>query len=260
LERVYNPDRYNRNALGSKLGTLKNRPDCDIYQCAPKLIRLSVSGVSVVVRSQVSRQVKEILVDYNDAVNFQRQGRDIFVPVVKWDSVEIAMTTIACFPSLGAPAAVGRRMKARSIFRFTTYGQIGTFTAIGDYLLIVVASVLASASYHFFMFDLVGNVAAFIVIGNYSALIFVLITYLRGKYQPQSLHSIQTRELVFAWTVVLLFITSLLFLLKIGEHISRGSIILFSICGFAFLIGSRAAITTSLRKALANGTLIGEPA
>ena len=150
-------------------------------------------------------------------------------------------------------------LKVWPVFQFVTYNNIGLLTAFLDYALIVIASFIAGISYHLLVLDSVGDVAAFTVIGNYSALIFVMLAQSRRHYRPNSLRHVQIRNVVFAWMVVLLFVTSLLFLLKIGESFSRGSIIVFSILGFGLVLISRAIISANLREALASGAVAGQP-
>ena len=55
-----------------------------------------------------------------------------------------------------------------------------------------------------------------------------------------------------------LFMTSLLFLLKTGANYSRGATISFGFLGVAVIVASRYIIAFNLRRALANGTLGGQ--
>jgi len=143
--------------------------------------------------------------------------------------------------------------------RFVSYRTVGLFTAAADYLIVVMASVLAGIAYHALVLDSFADIGALAAIGNNSALVFVLLSKARGLYRTPALLSIATQlqGVIFAWIVVLLVITSLLFLLKIGGSYSRGSTIGFGFLGLALLLGWRAVFAFKLGEAIARGTLSG---
>ena len=148
---------------------------------------------------------------------------------------------------------------SRSIFQYIPYQRIGAFTAGCDVALIVATSVATGIAYHWFFFKGEGDVGAFLAVGSYSALIFVLICRLFGLYRPTALLSAgrQIRGSAVAWGAVLLFVTSVFFLLKSGANYSRGATIAFGAFGFAGILAFRAIAGVNLRRALANGTLAG---
>jgi len=150
--------------------------------------------------------------------------------------------------------------RPRSVFRYFSYQRIGAFTAISDFTLIVAASIATGIVYHFLAFDYWGDIDAFVVIGCYSGLTFVLLAKLLGLYQPNVLLSadVQVRGVVGAWSAAVLFMTSLLFLLKTGVSYSRGATISFGFLGVAVIVASRYITVVNLRRALANGTLGGQ--
>ena len=153
-----------------------------------------------------------------------------------------------------------RARKPRSVFRYFSYQRIGAFTAISDFTLIVAASISSGVIYHFLAFDDWGDVDAYAVIGCHSGLTFVLLSKVLGLYQPNALLSArgQIRGVLIAWGGVVLFMTSLLFLLKTGAHYSRGATISFGLLGIAGIVASRSFTAFNLRRALANGTLGGQ--
>ncbi len=113
--------------------------------------------------------------------------------------------------------------------------------------------------YHLLFFASEGALTEFAAIGGYSGLFFVLVFNSLGLYQPNALLSAATqiRGIVIAWGAVLLFVTSVFFLLKIGASYSRGATISFSFVGVALLLASHARIGFNLRRILADGTLAG---
>ena len=151
--------------------------------------------------------------------------------------------------------------KPRSVFRYFSYQRIGAFTAISDFTLIVATSIATGVVYHFLAFDEWGDIDAYVVIGCYSGLTFVLLSKLLGLYQPNALLSAggQIRGVVAAWGAAVLFMTSLLFLLKSGANYSRGATVSFGFLGVAVIVASRYITAFNLRRALANGTLGGQP-
>jgi Undecaprenyl-phosphate glucose phosphotransferase len=150
--------------------------------------------------------------------------------------------------------------KSKSIFQYIPYQRIGLFTAISEFALIVAASVATGIVYHSIVFENEGDIAAYFAVGTYSGLIFVLLSRLLGLYQPNTLLSASTqiRGIFVAWGAVLLFVTSVFFLLKSGASYSRGATISFGCIGFGLVLASRAVTAINLKQALADGTLAGQ--
>ena len=150
--------------------------------------------------------------------------------------------------------------KPWSVFRYFSYQRIGAFTALSDFALIVTTSIVTGVVYHFLLFNEWGDIDAFVVIGCYSGLTFVLLSKVLGLYQPNGLlyASVQIRGILAAWGATALFMTSLLFLLKTGADYSRGATISFDFLGVVLIAAFRYVIALNLRSALANGTLGGQ--
>jgi undecaprenyl-phosphate galactose phosphotransferase/putative colanic acid biosynthesis UDP-glucose lipid carrier transferase len=150
--------------------------------------------------------------------------------------------------------------RPRSVFRYFSYQRIGAFTAISDFTLIVATSIATGVVYHFLVFDEWGDIDAFVVIGCYSGLTFVLLSKVLGLYQPNGLlyAGAQIRGILAAWGATALFMTSLLFLLKTGADYSRGATISFDFLGVVLIVAFRYVTALNLRRALANGTLGGQ--
>ena len=149
--------------------------------------------------------------------------------------------------------------KSGSTFQYVSYGRIGAFTAVFDYVLIAISSVITGIAYNFILFDSSGDLEASFAIGICCGLIFVFLSGSLGLYRPHSLLSarVQIGRVCIAWGAALLFITSIFFLLKIGASFSRGATLGFGCLGFVLIMTSRAITAVRLRRALADGSLAG---
>ena len=143
------------------------------------------------------------------------------------------------------------------------YKAIGRLTGTLDYVLIVMASIVAGVGYHSVILqgdvpDLMPYVAA----GNIVAALFVLGAASRGNYSPSALVSArrQVRSVMLFWSLAFLSLALFLFLAKSGPDFSRGTIIIFGLLGFVLLLGSHLWISATLKNALARGTIAGDRA
>ena len=106
-----------------------------------------------------------------------------------------------------------QRIPYFSVLQEIPYQHIGLFTAISDFMLILAASIAASVTYSFIVFEAQGDARAFAFVGCYSGLLFVLWANALGLYRPKTVlsASTQVRGVVIAWGAVLLFVTSIFF-------------------------------------------------
>jgi Undecaprenyl-phosphate glucose phosphotransferase len=140
-----------------------------------------------------------------------------------------------------------------------SYGNIGLLTAAADFLVITLSSVVAGFAYHHFALGSEADVSALLGIGANSGLLFVLLTASRGFYRTRALLSSTKQEnvIISAWVSVLLIVTALLFLLKVGSSFSRGSTIAFGLLGLPLLLGLRALVRLELSRWMLAGRLSG---
>ena len=164
------------------------------------------------------------------------------------------------FPTEVWKVPAHKRRRYRPFLQNIPYQHIGLFTAISDFMLILAASIAASVAYSFFVFETQGDARAFALVGCYSGLLFVLWANALGLYRPKAVLSASTqiRGIVIAWGAVLLFVTSILFLLKSGANYSRGATIGFGLVSLGLLLVSRVITGANLRRALATGALPGQ--
>jgi undecaprenyl-phosphate galactose phosphotransferase/putative colanic acid biosynthesis UDP-glucose lipid carrier transferase len=139
-----------------------------------------------------------------------------------------------------------------------SYSHIGILVAVSEFVVITLSSVAAGLAYHFALGSQ-ADTSALLGIGANSALLFVLITASRGYYRTRALLSATKRasDVVSVWVAVLLIMTALLFLLKVGSNYSRGSTAAFGVLGFPFLLGLRALVCQKFNKWVIAGTLSG---
>ena len=145
------------------------------------------------------------------------------------------------------------------VAKLVSYGNIGPLVAGSDFVIITLSSVATGLAYQYFVFVSQADVAALLGIGANSSLLFVLIAATRGYYRTTALLSATRRAsgIVSVWVTVLLIMTALLFLLKVGSNYSRGSTIAFGILGLPFLLGSRVLVRKQLNKWISTGTFSG---
>jgi Undecaprenyl-phosphate glucose phosphotransferase len=142
-----------------------------------------------------------------------------------------------------------------------SYRAVGTFVGVLDYIVIIAAYVAAALAYScFFLAHTISDVGPNISVGAICATIFVLLSH--SLYRTNALASFygQLRGILFNWTIVLLIMCLMFFLLRVGANHSRGVLLLFSILGLGVLVGSRLVISSRLSEALEHGTLDASPA
>ena len=134
------------------------------------------------------------------------------------------------------------------VAKLVSYGNIGAL----DLAVITLSSVSADSAYHYFVFGSQVDFAALVGIGTNSGLLFVLISASRGYYETRALLSAEKKVngFISSWISVLLIMTALLFLLKVGSNYSRGSVLVFGLLGLPLLLGTRALICKQLNKLL----------
>jgi Undecaprenyl-phosphate glucose phosphotransferase len=144
-------------------------------------------------------------------------------------------------------------------FEFVSYGNIGVLAAAADLLAITLASLVGGLVYHYFAFGSVADWSALLGVGANSGLLFVLLTASRGFYRTRAILSGtgQANGIISAWVSVLLVVTALLFLLKVGSSYSRGSTITFGILGLPVLLTLRALVRKELSKRVLAGAISG---
>ena len=146
-------------------------------------------------------------------------------------------------------ALANRRTSLQRPFQF--------FIITGDFLLILLSYLVATVLYREIMgafADQEISVGAGLIVG----VVFVAISFFQGLYDSHRLLNAmwQARKVAVIWLVSLTILAVAAFLLKSTENLSRGTIILFAVTGFAGLVGHRAAWRLGLASGFAKGHLI----
>lgn len=131
--------------------------------------------------------------------------------------------------------------------------EVGPLVASVDFLLILLAAVFSTTSYHY-LSGSAFDIDRYVIVGIICYLNFAIILASRGCYRMPALLRLerQARELLLTWTVVLMVCLSAAFSFKVGGEISRGTISLFSVLGAAALIGWRCILFWILSRAVAS--------
>ena len=161
--------------------------------------------------------------------------------------------------SQSANKPVSRARVDIGVNKLVSYENIGFLVAALDLALIALSSVAADSVYHYFVLGSPADFSALLGIGTNSGLLFVLISASRGYYRARTLLSAKEKDngIISSWILVLLIITALLFLLKVGSNYSRGSMLVFGLLGLPVLLGTRALVCKELSKWLMTGVLSG---
>jgi len=145
-------------------------------------------------------------------------------------------------------------IRARLPFRLN-YEAIAFVAAAIDICLIVGSSLVAGFVYHQIAFGAFYAPSEYLGVGLVYAVIFALVVTAGGKYKPSELVSLgrQLPFLVIVSISIFAFLAAVIFFLKIGELLSRGSMIVFAGFSLFSLVTSRIIWRNELRIALDHG-------
>jgi Undecaprenyl-phosphate glucose phosphotransferase len=142
------------------------------------------------------------------------------------------------------------------------YDFLGPLLAVVDAFIIATTTIMGSVIYWRFILNEPGDVSVFLGLGLATGMTYASIGWQFGLYRILSL--IRPRrdygQIVAGWLFVMLLTALALFLFKVGDQFSRGSIILSAGIALIALITWRTIIKRYLLTALANGTIEGRRA
>ncbi len=153
-------------------------------------------------------------------------------------------------------AAIKRYPYALSDTAFATLG------ALADFLVIIAASVLSSAAYHWAFYGSYGLLYDYLTTGLLAALIYVPLQIMRKSYLVNTLltEGRRVETMFYGWNYVFLALLIIGFLTKETAIYSRGAMAFFYITGFAALLPVREAFHHLARNGFRKGLLLGKPA
>ena len=142
------------------------------------------------------------------------------------------------------------------------YAIIEAITAIADGVIITLASLVGATAYHFFLTDTFEDFEVYLGLGLVTGFIYFLSTYHSGLYSIQEVFSksVDYKRVLSGWVFAILVLTVILFILKIGASVSRGSIICFGTLGAIGLLLWRRLVKRQVRRALETGVIRGRRA
>jgi Undecaprenyl-phosphate glucose phosphotransferase len=142
------------------------------------------------------------------------------------------------------------------------YAIIEPISAIADGIIITLASLAGGTAYHFFLTGTFENPGAYVGLGLVTGFIYVLSAYHSGLYRIQGVfyESPDHKRVISSWAFAILVLTVILFILKIGGSVSRGSVICFATLGGIGLVLWRRLVKRQLRRALETGVIRGRRA
>jgi Undecaprenyl-phosphate glucose phosphotransferase len=160
--------------------------------------------------------------------------------------------------------ATGSVAKARAGRRRSriAYDIIRPLVALGDAVAIMLASIVGASGYQLYLTNNIGAVDTYLGIGVVGSIGYALSAQYLGLYSLSKL--LQARrdywQIIGSWIIVVLILAIVLFLFKLGDQVSRGSVIsLFLLAGLA-LLGWRKLAKFCIKKALADGLISGRRA
>jgi Undecaprenyl-phosphate glucose phosphotransferase len=150
-------------------------------------------------------------------------------------------------------------LRIRSQRRGIVFQAVGPFVVFADVVIIVGSSLIGGIAYQFATNILITDLETFAGYGLVASLAYALVAHRCGLYQLKGL--LQRRRDYFrvaaSWLWAVLVVSIVLFLLKRGADVSRGSIICFSVIGIVALLSWRAAVKGWLRRAIDRGSIRG---
>lgn len=142
------------------------------------------------------------------------------------------------------------------------YGQIWPLAAILDVTIITLASLSTGAGYHSLMANEIGSLETHASLGLVTGIFYLAAAHHLRLYRIQELFrkSHDSRRTLASWALAILFLSIILFVLKIGSSVSRGSVICFAALGGVCLVSWRTLAKRRLARALAMGAIRGRRA
>jgi putative colanic acid biosysnthesis UDP-glucose lipid carrier transferase len=132
------------------------------------------------------------------------------------------------------------------------YDSVEPFAIVADIATIAFSSVLSGILYHLQESGTPGDLSKYLGSATLVSVLFISLMKVRGRYRPTELLVLrnQIRAVCFTWITVFLLLAGVVFALKIGSELSRGTNILFATFGLTALIVHRRVMRNLLARGL----------
>jgi Bacterial sugar transferase/CoA-binding domain len=152
------------------------------------------------------------------------------------------------------------RIRSRPAFFKVPYDLVSALLVGCDAFIVLAGSILGGAAYQLTLDP--EFLSPYAAIGMVTCLAYEFLAYAAGSYRLGALLGARRDygPILAAWLLAVFFLTLLLFLLKVGQEVSRGSVILFSTCVPVALVVWRFNAKRYIGSALENGSIEGRRA
>lgn len=140
-----------------------------------------------------------------------------------------------------------------------SYRGVGVGAVFFDFATILSCGVFAGILYNFEVFGVTGSIRSYLASSAVIAVLFVSLMERRDLYDPAKLLALRTQiqSVAVTWLAVFLFLSGVVFALKIGSHFSRGAIFSLALCGLCLLLVQRIVYCNVLARGLAGHRFSG---
>lgn len=140
-----------------------------------------------------------------------------------------------------------------------SYRLLVPIVAIAESAIVIAASVIASFLFDYYWLQRLPDYGAALGAGVTAAMIYVLIACSWGLYGlPAFLDPIRHRgQVVTAWTLIVVVLTAIIFLLRLENSYSGGSMFTFGLLTLGFLLAARSVTTSVVKQLMARGMIAG---
>ncbi|MFN5713710.1 MAG: undecaprenyl-phosphate glucose phosphotransferase, partial [Bradyrhizobium sp.] len=139
------------------------------------------------------------------------------------------------------------------------FASLEAFAVAFEMIIVVLSSIIGGAAYHLFYYHTVysNSFEGFLGIGVLAAILHMFVAKSQGLYHAQVLAGLDRRwsSLLGGWLLVVLLMTLIIFLLKVGSGVSRGSVMSFGLIGGLGLVAGRMLLQAPLQRAIDRGML-----
>lgn len=186
------------------------------------------------------------------------------MPTAAW----IDQKVIGCFSRVSVMSNLSSRFTGRAAASANPWhfgvslASIKPLLGGFDAALIVFSSVVGGAGYQLFVHGELGDIEVYTGIGIVVSLIYVSAARLVDLYELHVLLTVRRDywRILVCWLVAVTLLTLLLFLLKLGSHVSRGSAVFFMALGLLLLLAWRNPAKRLIQSTLSKGTIHGRNA